>query len=256
MARKKKDGNEPSLTIAIVGDGVSPATIPARQLAALLEASSSMFEAIAKQDGFHTPTLMLTKVSKGSAAYSLTIQGVQAPQLARAFLRTAKSRGKDSSDEVRRNLTKMHALGAKNGSGLRVDPPKGKSVHIAPPISETTITLEEVTIVAARVVGVMLSARENMVVTLQYADGGRGEFIADQEMLDLAAGLMRKDVYATVTFNRSGNTEKSEGELEKLELRAGEVSIIKIMQTVRDEMDRDGIVFSSEQWLRENSDDE
>jgi hypothetical protein len=264
VARKKSQAKQPgaSLTIAIVGDGVTPRDVGLRQLASLLEATANAFESLAEERNVDPPQMSLARVKKGSAAYQLESHDRQAERTFSSFVTTVRKRGKDASPRTRQSLTRLHAVAARAGAGLRVDPegPVGKKgtsapVLLAPPLPEDEAKVEEGTVVFARVVGLRLDVRDRASVTLRYDDGGSGEFQSSSDLIEASAQLLGRHVEARVTFLR-GETKDFDGELEQITQRDPSSDLMMGIFAARNEMRERGISIDAEAWLAEERDDE
>jgi hypothetical protein len=261
-ARSKKPAKKPSassITIAIVGEGVTPKDIGLRELAALLEATATTFEAIADEKNIETPRLSLARVKNGSAAYELASQDRQAPKMFNSFRATVRKRGKNSSPRIRYSLARLHSVATKSGAGLRVEPEVGEEtaapIMLAPPLPEDEARIEEGTVAYARVVGIKLDARDHATVTLRYDDGGHGDFDADADLVEAAARMIGRNVSARVTFQR-GESKDFDGALESLEERATPADLMDAIGVARTEIESKGIEVDAEAWWAEEREDE
>jgi len=244
------------LTIAIDGEGVTLKDIGLRQLAQLLEATASAFEAVAQEKHLEAPKLSLAKAKQGSAAYELVSDDPQADRVVKSFVTTVRKRGKGSSPRTRTSLLRLHSTATKTGAGLRIDSgepgdKKQKPLYLAIPIEEDTSHVEEGTVVYARVVGLKLDAHDRGTVMLRYDDGGSGDFESSPDLLTEAARLIGKHVAARVTFQR-GEVD-FEGEIERLEERAAPSQFLEAVSAARKTLEEQGIVFDATAWLAEEA---
>lgn len=262
MARTKKKTPKPTeakLTIAIVGEGVTPKSVTVRQLAAILEATAATFDAVAAEKNVDAPHLSLTRVKDGSAAYELASQDRQASRAMGSFVTTIRQRGKNSSPRTRASLTRLHSVATKAGAALRIDPiattSNAKSIFLAAPLAEDDTNIEEGTIIHGRLVGIRLDVRDRASVTIRYDDGGTGEFDAESDFLDRAARLIGRNVAARVTFLRGLNKD-FEGSIEDIEERSPAGELMSAIEKARVDISEHGIVISAKEWFAEEHDDE
>jgi hypothetical protein len=257
--RPPKGPTDAKLTIAIVGEGVTPKNVTLRQLAALLEATATTFDALAADRNIEAPHLSLTRVKDGSAAYELHSQDRQASRAIDSFVATIRRRGKNASPRTRASLTRLHAVVTKAGASLRIDPvhatTNAKPIYLAAPLAEDDVSVEEGTVVFGRIVGLRLDARDRASVTIRYDDGGTGEFDAEADFLDRAARLIGRTVSARVTFHR-GDSKDYEGMIEDLEERPAPVELMTAIAKARAQLAERGIVISAKEWLAEERDDD
>ena len=264
MSRPKKTrgrkARSTSLTIAVVGEGVTPKDVGLRQLASILEATATAFESIAQDRDIEPPRLSLTKVKNGSAAYELASADGQAERAVGSFVATVRQRGRQSSARTRGALLRLHSAAAKAGAGLRIVPPDAapgaRPIMLAPPAEPDATIIEEATVVYARVVGLLLDVRDRGTVALRYDDGGRGDFQAEPEMVEAAARLIGRHVAARVTFLRGPEAERdTDGVVEAIEERAAPGDLLDAVTVARRQLEEHGLVVDAKAWLAEDRDE-
>ncbi len=249
----RKPQKPTTITIAIVGDGITPKDVSIRQLANLLEATAATFEAIAADGNTDPPKLSLSRVKQGSAAYDLRADAPGAHRVMTSFVATARKRGKDSSPRTRSALGRLQKVAAHAGAALRIDPLEGqktKPVILAAPIPEDDTQIEEGTVVHGRLVGLKLDARDKATITIRYDDGGHGDFAASAELMTEAAPLLGAHVLARVTFLRG--EQDWEGEIESIEERPEEQDFMSLIREARQKLQDRDVVVDARAWLTEN----
>lgn len=255
MPTKKPPRPETRITIAIDGDGVTPADVGLRQLAALLEATAAALDAVAEERKIDPPRLSLAKVKHGSAAYELASVDARSARVVQGFVTTVRRRGKGASPRTRSALHRLHSVAAKTGA-LRLDLVRTRadvepqSIYVASPVENDDTTIEEGTVIFGRVVGIKLDAFDRASVTMRYDDGGQGQFDADANLVDVAAHMIGRHVAARVTFLR-GEERDFEGAIEHLEERPPLGSFMEAIEHARQQLDEEGVQVDAAAWLGE-----
>jgi hypothetical protein len=249
MARERRKSNKwHGLELAIEGEGLSPKDVNVRQLAELLEATASVMEAIAAERGLEAPILRLVEVHDGSAAYELTSESEDAPDVLRAFYSAAKSRARASSQKVKSAMSRLHNA-SKQGS-LRLVPrdshgtAKAKAIHLAPPVHEKNIPLESGTEIQGRVIGVIISRGDTARVRFRSDNGRTDEFVAEPDVADAAARLFNKRAVASVSYY-IGRGSYDAGAINKINSWDGS-DIFDVLHDI----EADGIAIDTAAWLR------
>ncbi len=221
----KRDGNDPAnwpgMEVAIEGAGLRPADVPARHLAALLEAAAGLFDAVAAERGTKVEPPRLVEVRIGSAAYQLRSPDTEAAAVAEELEEHVRTRGQGASATVRHALDRLHKANKGLGSiriarfdahGRMVKKP----VHLAPPLSVEAFAFEEAREISGVVIAVDAGLRKGAGVKLRLDDGGVQLFDADIGLAMRAARLFTKRVRAMVSFTITGDRE-ADGAIEEIE---------------------------------------
>lgn len=100
--------------------------------------------------------------------------------------------------------------------------------------------------VAARVIGLLVK-QTGLSVTLRYADGGRGEFHAEEDLLDRLAKAINRDVYAAVTYSITARGQL-DGDLLRFSLRTTD-DLFDAIDAASDELTSAGAEVDFESWM-------
>ena len=224
MATTKDDTPDvttwPGLELAIEGAGLSPADIPTRHLASLLEAAAALFERVAEERGVKVEAPRLVEVRTGSAAYALRSPDVEAGPVFDELEEHVAQRGRGASSQVRSAIDRLHKSSKGVGS-IRLARFEGavrskKVVHVAPPLSVEPATFEESRELFGVIVAVDAGQRKGASVKIRLDDGATKDFDADIAIAQRAAGLFTRTARALVTFTVTGGAE-TDGQIEELD---------------------------------------
>lgn len=254
---KAKELRRSLLEIAIEGDGLSPADVSVRQLSDLLQATASVLEAIAEEQGLPAPTLRLVAVKEGSAAYDLMSPDGDSSSLFNEFRKTAKERAQNSSPKIRQSFIRLHSTTAARLGSLRIavcdasGKQRGKPVHLAPPIEPKAAleAIENLTEIYARVVGVAIRRGDRAMVSLRGDDGPTEDFEADFDIAQTAAQYFNKTVVASVSYVMGADRNQA-GRLENV-VAWEAVDTLDAIRSAREELQKDGVEINVAEWLAE-----
>lgn len=251
--------NWPGFEIALEGDGVSPADVPVRQLAAVLEAVANLFEKVAAEREVKVLPPRLVEVASGSAAYTLRSPDVESEGVLQSVEQHARERGRNATHAVRSALDRLYRSGRDFGA-IRLVRFEGKArlepVHLAPPVELEPATFEEVRELLGVVVGVDAGARRGATVKLRIDDGGTASFDADIPTAQKAARLFTQPARALVVYEISGERE-TEGEIEQLDPwdRDDDGHPLAVFDQAAAALRDHGIHVRASDWLRELDDE-
>lgn len=246
------------MTIALGDKGFGPKDVSLRQLAELLEATAATYESVAAENHVAPPTLSLSRVKSGSAAYVFVSEDRQADRVTRSLVTTVKRRGRGASPQTRNSLMRLHRLSSKSGP-LRIQPPStsavaAKPVYLSSLVPDDEVHLEEGTVVYGRIVGLKIDMVERGGITLRYDDGGQGDFAATTELVARAAPMIGHHVSARVTFIR-GEERDWPGEIEEIEERPAPGDFMEAVRAARLELAERGIAVDSTAWSADEDDE-
>lgn len=210
----------PGMEFAIEGAGLTPADIPARRLAALLEAAAALFERVAQERGVRVELPRLVEVRTGSAAYALRSPDVEAEAVFGELEVHVEQRGRSASPHLRSAIDRLHKASKGIGS-IRLARFEGavrakKVVHVAPPLSVEPATFEESRELFGVVVAVDAGQRKAASVKIRLDDGATRDFDAELPIAQRAAALFMRPARVLVTFTVTGGDD-ADGHIEDLD---------------------------------------
>lgn len=186
------------LEVAFDAEGVSPKDIDVRQLAKLLTATAELIEAVAVSRDLDVPSVRLTEVRDGSAAYRLSSEAPSAEPTVRHLYDVAKARAQDETEEVRQAYARV----VSSGDGLPVRlAPRAKTlprrpILLAPLAPRTKTELVIADQVYGKLTGLQIRG-EHLRVTIK-GDGRAEDFVAGDDQATLVR-MFGKNVRALVS---------------------------------------------------------
>ncbi|MFC1642754.1 hypothetical protein ACFL5O_08735 [Myxococcota bacterium] len=258
MSKESPQSDEwPGFEVAIEGQGFSPADVPVRQLAELLEAAAAAVDAIAAERGIKLPAPRLVAVRAGSAAYDLRIPDASAGPLVAELEKHIAARGKDSSLAVRHALERFHRagrVGSVRFCMFRSGP--ANPLYVAPPLEQVVAPFEAASEVYGQIVAV--AERGNrLVIRLRLDDGQAADFEANQDTAQRAARLFLRCVHAEVLYDVEAGHESPATitDLEPWDDSRDEGALANF-DAAREQLMRNGVHLRASDWLRELGENE
>lgn len=250
MDRKPK---QPTLRIAIEGDGLGPSDVGIKQLAEFLDATAATLDAIAAEHNLPSPRPSLVAVRKGSAAYELTSDAPTWDPVVIDFYEAAKARGEGRPRAVRRGLERLFGVSSKLGA-VRIAPAgttdgiRRRPIHLAVPLGEVASSTSFGTTIHGRIVGVHESDR-SFSVRIALAEGGRQDFETTEEVARSAARRFGEKVRATATGRWDGESVSGYAitDIEPWD----DVDFLQALAEIRDELAHDGVEIDPDEWIAE-----